>query len=91
MDKVRKFIDDLRTYDEGCEPADGWYVAYNDLQKSANTMEALLEYYTASEAAWVDVIDVWARDDEGVELHKRHDKASKAVEALVNIQKSEHG
>ena len=49
MDKIRKFISDLRTYDEGCEPADGWYVAYDDLQKSANTMEAMLKVVEAAE------------------------------------------
>ena len=38
-EEMDKFIADLRTYDEGCEPADGWWVAYTDLQKAADALE----------------------------------------------------
>jgi hypothetical protein len=40
----------------------------------------LREYYEASQAAWNDVIDVWASDDDGMALHARHGKAERAVE-----------
>jgi len=49
MDKIRKLISGLRTYDEACEPEDGWYIAYDDLQKSADTMEAMLKVVEAAE------------------------------------------
>ena len=41
MADLQKFVADLRTYDEGAEPADGWYVAYNDLQKCADIIKRL--------------------------------------------------
>jgi len=42
MKEIRGFIANLRSYDEGGQPADGWYVAYDDLLKAADTMEKLL-------------------------------------------------
>ena len=41
MSDIKQFVNLLRTYDEGGEPAEGWWVAYNDLQKSAEIIERL--------------------------------------------------
>ena len=63
--ELRKFVSDLRSYDEACEPADGWYIAYNDLQCAADEIErltteagnlvnALQEIQGSADAAYMD-------------------------------------
>lgn len=43
MSDLIKFVAELRSYDEGAQPADGWYVAYDDLQRAADEIERLEE------------------------------------------------
>lgn len=43
-------------------------------------LELLEEYYETSEAAWNDVIDVWAADSAGRALHTRLARAVTALE-----------
>ncbi len=47
-EEMDKFIALLRTYDEGAEPAEGWWVAYNDLQKAADALEWFKSEFIAS-------------------------------------------
>lgn len=47
-EEMNKFIAELRTYDKGAEPADGWWVAYNDLQKAADALEWFKAEFIAS-------------------------------------------
>ena len=48
MNEIREQIANLRSFDEGGKPADGWWVAYNDLQKAADSLEKLLAVYEAA-------------------------------------------
>ena len=63
--KVREQIVELRSFDECSEPADGWWVAYNDLLAAANTLEALLSRNEALEKVAVaaqNIDNLWGRE-----------------------------
>ena len=78
-ERQKAMIADLRSYDEGAEPADGWWVAFNDLQKSADTIESLIAEIDAPETGWRAL---WK-----AEHHKRVAADEKADAALLRLGK----
>ena len=50
MSDLQGFVASLRSYDEAGQPADGWCIAYNDLQEAADTIERLEEELASRKA-----------------------------------------